>query len=184
MRANACSPPSLKGRCYCALHFLEEETGAQSGHPGCLGWQRQGLCLVLASVFPQIQNRTASQAHSLPSAPLHSHPCFADFAPESPSLNFSMTPLGSWWDRLVPTAASGPLAMAQQALPRDVVLFHSCWQTSAGGSSEPSTQMPCGPIALETCKDSSSSFSSDSGERVALEAGDGRVSCLPELPWG
>lgn len=39
------------------------------------------------------------------------------------------------------------------------------------GSSEPSTQVPCGPIALETCKDNSSSFSRGRGEKVDREAG-------------
>lgn len=46
------------------------------------------------------------------------------------------------------------------------------------GSSEPLTQMPYGPIALETCEGNSSSFSSDSGERVAFEAGERRASLL------
>lgn len=50
------------------------------------------------------------------------------------------------------------------------------------GSSEPSTQKPCGLNALEThCP----SFPRDSGERVACKGGEtGLVFCSPELPSG
>lgn len=54
-----------------------------------------------------------------------------------------MTPPGSLWETLVPTAASGPLAVAQQALPRDMVVFHSCWQTSTA----PLSPRPKCPVA-------------------------------------
>lgn len=164
------------------LRLGEVTLAAGGGRAG--GWQRQGLCLVFVSTFPQIQNGTASPAHSLPSAPLHSHPCFADFAPESPSLNFSVTPLGSWWERLVPTAASCPLAMAQQALPRDVVVFHSCWQTSAAPlSPRPKCPVAQSPWKLARIALPRSPVTVGRGWPSRQER-DGRVSCCPELPWG
>lgn len=47
------------------------------------------------------------------------------------------------------------------------------------------TQKPCGPTALETCKDNSFSFPSGwRGEWSTRHEGDGLVSRRPELPFG
>lgn len=71
---------------------------------------------------------------------------------------------------------------AQQALPRDVVFFHSCWQTSVA----PLSPRPKSPVAQLPWKLTRTTLPHSLGTVgrgwLARQGGDGLVSCCPELP--
>lgn len=87
-----------------------------------------------------------------------------------------MTLQGCSWEMLVPATTNGSLGGGPAGLATGCVIF-PLLLANLRGSSEPSTQKPCGPTALETYKDNASSFLTDGRERVAGQAG-GRWACF------